>query len=70
MKVKMKLSAIQNIEVTAVGIDGWMHDLLFYVLLNSVSVISGRWADDIERLCAMEPRLRLRRFCLKGGSNP
>ena len=66
----MELSSSQNIEVTAVGIEGWMDDLLFYVLLNSVSVISGQWADDTERLCAMEPRLRLRRFCLKGGSNP
>ena len=34
---------------------GWMDDLRFYVLFNSVSVISGRWADDNERLCAMEP---------------
>ena len=48
--------------------DGWMDDLRFYVLFNSVSVISGRWADDNERLCAMEPRLRLRRFHLKRGS--
>ena len=34
--------------------DGWMDDLLFYVLFNSVSVISGRWEVDNERLCAME----------------
>ena len=32
--------------------DGWMDDLRFYVLFNSVSVISGRWADDNERLCS------------------
>ena len=36
--------------------DGWMDDLQFYVLFNSISVISGRWADDNESLCAMEPR--------------
>ena len=30
------------------------------------TVISGQWADDNERLCAMEPRLRLGRFCLAG----
>ena len=30
-------------------------DLRFYVLFNSISVISGPWADDNERLCAMEP---------------
>ena len=47
-----------------------MDDLRFYVLFNSVSVISGQWADDNERLCAMEPRLRLGRFRLERGSNP
>ena len=31
-------------------------------------VISGRWADDNERLCAMELRLRLRRFRLEWDS--
>ena len=46
-------------------IDGWMDDLRFYVLLNSISVISGRWLDDNERPCAMELRLRLRRFHLE-----
>ena len=25
----------------------WMADLLFYVLFNSISVISGQWTDDI-----------------------
>ena len=30
--------------------DGWMDDLQFYILFNSISVISGRWADDNERL--------------------
>ena len=29
----------------------------------------GRWADDNERLCAIEPRLRLRKFRLKRESN-
>ena len=52
-----------------VWMDRWMDDLRFYVLFNSVSVISGRWADDSETLCAMEPRLRLRRFRLERGSN-
>ena len=41
----------------------------FYVLFNSISVISGRWADGNEMLCAMELRLQLRRFRLKRGSN-
>ena len=46
-----------------------MDDLCFYVLFNSIAVISGRWTDDNERLYAMEPRLRLRRFGLERGSN-
>ena len=44
-----------------------MGDLQFYVLFNSISVISGRCADDNEMLCAMEPRLRLRRYRLERG---
>ena len=48
---------------------GWMDDLQFYVLFNSISVISGRWADGNERLCATEPRLRLGRFRLERDSN-
>ena len=47
----------------------WMDDLRFYVLFNSVPVISGRWEVDNERLCAMELRLRLRKFRLERGSN-
>ena len=50
--------------------DSWMDDLGFYILFNSISVISGRWDDDNERLCAMEPRLWLGRFRLERGSNP
>ena len=46
------------------GWDGWMDDLRFYVLFNSISVISGRCLDDYERLCAMELRLWLRKFHL------
>ena len=34
--------------------DGWMDDLRFYVLVNSILVISGRCLDDNERLYAME----------------
>ena len=48
---------------------GWMDDLRFYVLFNSISVTSGRLVDDNERLCAMEPCLQLRRFHLEWGSN-
>ena len=41
---------------------GWMEDLRFYVLFNSISVISGRWEIDSERLCAMEPWPRCYNF--------
>ena len=44
--------------------DGWM-TCDFTLFLNSISVISGRCSDDNERLCAMELRLRLRRFHLE-----
>ena len=38
---------------------GWiMDDFRFYILFNSISVISGQSADDNERLCAMEPDLQ------------
>ena len=49
--------------------DGPKDDKRFYVLLNTLSVISGRWKVDNERLCATELRLRLRRFRPERGSN-
>ena len=49
--------------------NGWMGVLQFYVLFNSVTVISGRWEVGNESLCAVELRLRLRRFRLERGSN-
>ena len=45
----------------------WMDDMQFYVPLNSISVISGRWKVDNESLCAMELYLWLKRFCLERG---
>ena len=47
----------------------WMDNLPFHVLFNSILVTSGRWADDNERLCAIEPRVRLSRLRLERGSN-
>ena len=43
----------------------WMNDLRFYVLFNSISVISGRRMGGNERLCALKSRLPLKR-----SSNP
>ena len=39
-----------------------MDDLRFYVLFNIISVISGRYLNDNERLCAMELRLRVEKI--------
>ena len=50
--------------------DRWIDDLRFYVLFSSISVLSGRWADDNERLYAEEPRFRLRRFRPEWDPNP
>ena len=38
-----------------------MDDSQFYLLFNSISVISGQWGNDNERLCLMEPSLGLKR---------
>ena len=42
-------------------------DLRLNTLFNSVSVISGRWEVDNERLFAMELRLQLRRAGIELG---
>ena len=39
-----------------------MDDLRVYVLFNSVSVISGWWEIDNERLCAMELRFTVEKI--------
>ena len=51
---------------TAPPSDWMMDDLLFYVLANSISVVSGRWEGDDERLCAVESK----RFPLPAGLEP
>ena len=61
----MDHNIILRLQYTINNLEGWMADLRFYVLFNSISVISGRRLDDNERLCAMELHLRLRRFYLE-----
>ena len=61
----------QRLHITAsywISQSAMMVHLRFYVLFNSISIISGWWVDDNERLCAMEPHLWLRRFRLKRSS--
>ena len=50
-----RLFEITEVEITRVDCRWMMDDLRFYVLSISISVISGRWADDYERLCSIEP---------------
>ena len=47
--------------------DGWM--TCDFTSFSTVFQSSGQWADDNEMLCAMEPRLWLRRFHVERGSN-
>ena len=48
--------------------NGWM-TCDFASFSNSISVVPGRWEVDNEMVCAMELRLRLRRFRLERGPN-
>ena len=50
--------------------EGWVDDLIFYVLFFSILVISGQCEGDNEKLSALEARLRLKRFNLYHESNP
>ena len=45
-----------------------MDDLQFYILFNSISVISGQCLDDNERLCANfgTPFMADEKICLSG----
>ena len=56
-----KKALLQEADFVIFGIKRWMDDLQFYVVSNSISVISDRWAIDDKRLCATEARLRLKR---------
>ena len=47
--------------VDSIKEDGWVFDMRLYVLSNNISVISGRWTGNDEILCAMEPRLQLKK---------
>ena len=40
----------------------WINDLQYFVLFNSISVISSQWKNYNKRLCAVEPCLYLERF--------
>ena len=50
--------------------NGWIDDLRFKVIFNSISVLLGRLEGDNERLCAIKPRLRLERLPPRAGLEP
>ena len=62
------VDSVARASASMLAYDEWM--VQFYVLFNSISVISVRWADDNEKLYAVEPHLRLRRVRWERGSNP
>ena len=43
-------------------------DLRCHVIFNSISVISGRWASDNEKPCAVELRLQFKKIFVSNGS--
>ena len=55
------------IQLSVHVVAGWMDNLGFYVLFNSISVISGRWISDSEMLYTMAPGLRSERFASQAG---
>ena len=59
---EMRLPMPTNTYLHAYCRNEWMDGLRFYVIFNSISVISGRWLADNERICAIEPLLRSIRF--------
>ena len=50
--------------------DGWLLELRFYVLVNSISVIMGQWKSENEKLCAVETGLQLKGFLPTAGLEP
>ena len=63
--VHMKVSKITRFALVS---DVWMDELGFYVPFNSISVISGQWKGEYERLCAKKRRnigFRTRQMGLK-----
>ena len=45
----------------------WMDELEFYVPFNNISVISGRWKDEHERLCVVKRRLGSEKILASSG---
>ena len=50
--------------------NGRMEELGFYIPINSISVISGQWKGEHERLCAMKHHLGSERISPPAGFKP
>ena len=51
----------KHAQLLSIETNGWMDDLRFHALFNSIIFISGGCAGNNERLCAVEHRLRLKK---------
>ena len=73
VSILLKIYRFQNYALplsTTIPFHRWMDDLQFNILFISISVMSGPWVDDNERLCVMESYWSFRRFRFQQGSNP
>ena len=64
---KINMQIFDTINFRCNHSNGWLDDLRFYVLFNSISVISGRCQGDNERMCTMESRLLWNTFPTSAG---
>ena len=51
------MTGVFVVPIKVTGKVGWMDDLGVYVLFSRISVISGPWKGEHERLCAMKRHL-------------
>ena len=64
--VKSRHPSLYLLVIIIPKMDGWMADVGFYVFFNRIFSHLG----DNERLCAMEPRLRLERIPSQAALEP
>ena len=67
---RAKFLCYRNFSKKKLRSQGWMDDSRCYVIFNSISVVSGRWLDDSEGLCAIGPSVWLERFPSQAGLEP
>ena len=50
--------------------DGWMDGFRIYVFFDTISVVSGQWKGDKERLSAMGPPLMVEHISASARNQP